>query len=247
MKRLFAFGCSFTRYRWPTWADIIAANQSYALYENWGFVGGGNLFIFNSIIECNLRHKFTKNDEVFVMWSTTHRMDLYNNHIWQLQGASIEQGKNYNDQRGYYIRDLALIAAIDQIISPIGCNFQMMSMVNLRDHKLATRGASGKVISGNSSEEDCDDVVELYSEVLNKIHPSMHEVVYNHDWKSRPQHAKKDFHPGPLLHLEYLDKIFGDDYISANTRMTIEEWNKTYPNGNLCDWTSPGAHAPKRF
>ena len=30
--RLFAFGCSLTRYHWPTWADILG--QSYYEFQN---------------------------------------------------------------------------------------------------------------------------------------------------------------------------------------------------------------------
>jgi hypothetical protein len=31
-KRLYTFGCSFTKYKWPTWADFIG-NQ-FEIYEN---------------------------------------------------------------------------------------------------------------------------------------------------------------------------------------------------------------------
>lgn len=250
MKRLFTFGCSFSKWKWPTWADILAKNQSYDLYENWGEPGGGNLFIFNSIIECNLRHKFTKDDTICVMWSTTHRVDVYNNHKWYLRGGIVDQARELNDERGYYIRDLALIDAIDRIMCSIGCNFQMMSMVNLHDHILSTKGSSGKVIQGKANESDCDDVSELYSELLNKIHPSIHGAVYNYDWSSRPCYWPGDDHPGPELHLEYLDKIFGNDYISSDTRMIVKEWIEMYrtrvdqPN---IDWAAPNAHYPVRF
>lgn len=243
-KRLFTFGCSFTKWQWPTWADILSKNQSYDLYENWGEPGAGNLFIFNSIIECNLRHKFTKDDTICVMWSTTHRVDVYNNHKWNLQGGLAEQGEYWNDQRGYYIRDLALIYAVDQIMSSIGCNFEMMSMTNWHNHVLSSKGL--KIIAGTTADTDCDDIIEFYSELLSKIHPSMHEVIYNHDWNSRPQYTNNDHHPGPELHLEYLIKIFGDDRISSDARMMINEW-KTPGLNTPQNWTLPGAHTPIRF
>ena len=41
MKRLITFGCSFTDYSWPTWADIIALDREVE-YENWAIGGGGN-------------------------------------------------------------------------------------------------------------------------------------------------------------------------------------------------------------
>ena len=31
--RLFTFGCSFTQYMWPTWADILSKNFNF--YESW--------------------------------------------------------------------------------------------------------------------------------------------------------------------------------------------------------------------
>lgn len=34
MTRLFTFGCSFTKFFWPTWADILG--QEFDYYENWG-------------------------------------------------------------------------------------------------------------------------------------------------------------------------------------------------------------------
>ena len=37
MTRLFTFGCSFTQYWWPTWADILGYQHDF--YENWGRCG----------------------------------------------------------------------------------------------------------------------------------------------------------------------------------------------------------------
>ena len=75
VRRLYTFGCSFTQYFWPTWADILG--QEFDYYENWGKLGGGNQFIFNSIIECSLRNKLTPNDTVAIMWTNVTREDRY--------------------------------------------------------------------------------------------------------------------------------------------------------------------------
>ena len=45
--RLFTFGCSMTKYYYPTWADILGKHWEY--FENWAEPGGGNQFIFNSL------------------------------------------------------------------------------------------------------------------------------------------------------------------------------------------------------
>ena len=77
-KRIFAFGCSFTSYLYPTWADIIykSMNPDVEFY-NLGKSGGGNLFISHRIVEANKKYEFTENDLVVVMWSTHARIDFY--------------------------------------------------------------------------------------------------------------------------------------------------------------------------
>lgn len=60
MNRLFTFGCSFTNYMWPTWADILAIE--FDSYRNWGRIGAGNHFIFYSLLECINRNEITADD-----------------------------------------------------------------------------------------------------------------------------------------------------------------------------------------
>jgi hypothetical protein len=67
MTRLFTFGCSFTNYRWSTWADCLAPEFDY--FENWGQSGAGNHYIFNSMMEADQRHQFDEGDTVIVCWT----------------------------------------------------------------------------------------------------------------------------------------------------------------------------------
>ena len=85
MKRLFTFGCSFTNYRWPTWADIVS--QDYDYYENWGQRGGGNKYIYFSLIECHQRNNITADDTVMIMWSSQAREDKFLDNKWYTPGA----------------------------------------------------------------------------------------------------------------------------------------------------------------
>ena len=71
MSRLFAFGCSFTNYRWSTWADCLA--PEFDNFENWGQSGAGNEFIFNSVMEADQRQQFGTGDTVIVCWTTSTR------------------------------------------------------------------------------------------------------------------------------------------------------------------------------
>ena len=78
--RLFTFGCSLTKYHYPTWADILGKHWQH--YENWGAPGGGNQFIFNSVIECDQRNQLNESDTVLILWSALSRHDCYQFGHW---------------------------------------------------------------------------------------------------------------------------------------------------------------------
>jgi len=67
-RRLFTFGCSFTNYKWKTWADIIGTQ--FEEFQNWGKSGSGNFFISSSLYECHSINKITKDDVVLIMFSS---------------------------------------------------------------------------------------------------------------------------------------------------------------------------------
>jgi len=78
-KRVFAFGCSFTEYQWPTWADFIGRtyhNKGYEYY-NFGNSGAGNYYILASLFAADTKYKFDKDDIILVMWSSWTRDDRY--------------------------------------------------------------------------------------------------------------------------------------------------------------------------
>ena len=61
IKRFFSFGCSFTRYAWTTWSDIIAEELKVPYY-NYGGAGAGNQYIFNTVMQADAFYKFDEND-----------------------------------------------------------------------------------------------------------------------------------------------------------------------------------------
>ena len=85
MSRLFAFGCSSTRYIWPTWADILGLE--YDEFYNWGQGGAGNHFIFYTLVEAIERHKITSSDSVYIMWSSIGREDRFIKGDWFTPGS----------------------------------------------------------------------------------------------------------------------------------------------------------------
>lgn len=182
MSRLFTFGCSFTQYRWPTWADILG--RQFAHFENWGRIGAGTQFIFNSLIECHLKNQLGPEDTVGIMWTNIAREDRYVNGEWLTPGSIYNQTdydenfvKKFADIRGYYIRDLATIHATKLLLDSIGCRYFFLSMIPILNES--------ELDSDNSTDE-IKDLLPYYQSTIDQIRPSVFETVFNKDWWSRP-------------------------------------------------------------
>jgi hypothetical protein len=248
LNRLFTFGCSFTQYwRWPTWADALGYDAD--LFENWGVCGAGNSLIFNSLIECIQRRRLTADDRVMIMWTSTSREDRYVKNRWLAQGnvywlagseLPLEYVSRFACERGYLIRDLALIAAAKMILDDIGCDFRFLSMVDLARSNFD----QGLGSNPDLGEEDTSDVIAVYQDVLSIIAPSIHDVVFNREWWS-PQGiadsydpSRRDFHPTPLQHLQYLDLVQPNIPISSGARAWMADCEHQARSGNL-PWAEP--------
>lgn len=68
-----------TNYCWLTWADILATHyaQKGLKTYNYGLSGTGNTHILSSLVRADLKHQFTPDDIIMVMWSSWSRLDLY--------------------------------------------------------------------------------------------------------------------------------------------------------------------------
>jgi len=230
-KRFFAFGCSFTNYLWPTWADIIAHNMPN--YENWGKGGAGNQFIFNSIIECNRRNNFNEDDLVVVMWTSCSREDRYVDNSW-LVAATENREKIYgkawakqfaNQGKGLMIRDFATIDATQQLLDSFKCDWVNLNGLPLirfdidRAEKDIKRGivtlneleqrwaTQQSVLSQNKDHWDeylaGKEVVELYKNIF----PNIKEPLFNHILKNKQRPNFDDMHPTPNESLDYINSV----------------------------------------
>lgn len=171
-SRLFTFGCSFTRYIWPTWADILGANFSY--YENWGQPSAGNTYIYHSVVECIATKKLNSDDTVIIMWTAADREDKYLDGKWINYGPlqhnhtkklSKQYIKDYYDLNGFLLRDLGLIIGIKNILENQKIPYEFLWM--------------------SPMDNDCNSnsyLLEIFKEQLGKIYPSMFELIYNNSW-----------------------------------------------------------------
>lgn len=97
-KRCFAFGCSFTKWRYPTWADFIG----YNFEEYYNFANGGinNQIIGMRFVEVDNLYNFTPNDMVLIGVTGLGRINLFLDHegdrgIWASGDPILDVTDNY--------------------------------------------------------------------------------------------------------------------------------------------------------
>jgi hypothetical protein len=224
MKRLFTFGCSFTNYRWSTWADCLAPEFEY--FENWGQAGAGNHYIFNSVMEADQRHEFSTGDTVIVCWTNVMREDRYIKDHWVTLGnimtTPIFTKEFVTDavcERGNLIRDLAFIKATHAMLtarSAVTCKFISMCPILQLDPWEQTQYQN-------------HDAVDVYANVLDSILPSF-TTVLGHEYWNTDRHKRfqypeggVDYHPTPNEHLTYLDTVLPGWVTKDETRVKIHE------------------------
>jgi len=239
-NRIFMSGCSFTHYRWPTWADIIAKEVGEEKCFNYGISGAGNLYITHSIIECDLIHKFTSNDLVMVMFTNFHREDRYiqSKGGWALSGNIYTQDVfddnylNYWDDDFAYMRDLMFIRLLRNYLQNKGIDYHFMSMVSIGDDM------HGDDNTSNYQKK----LLEYYKDDIAVVKPSIHQLIFDGDWKSRKPRSitpspnaihpiygvgwYEDNHAHPLEHLEYLQKLWPETKFQQSTLDYADYWHQ---------------------
>jgi len=148
MSQLFTFGCSYTRYHWPTWANIIG--EEFTELHNWGYRGLGNKAISERVAEAFVTHNINKDDVVIVQWSNVPRhdyirTDIVNNcrSVWKTNGnifnnhnKEIFDAKwisSFWDEKAYLINTLNQIVLTQQTLNSIGCRWYMLDIDYLKD------------------------------------------------------------------------------------------------------------------
>ena len=222
MSRLFTFGCSFTKYYWPTWADAIADN--FSEFQNWGRPGAGNLFISNSVAECNARNDINSTDTVIVMWSGFTRLDYYSDNGWCCVSSSEDFSADIQELitlRGRAIRDLGFIAQTKHMLDALGCTYYFTSMLDLNT-SLAPLGY--KEFHGKIDQDQTQDVLNVYKKYVDIFLPSAQQILYKNyqDWFSKPKpdgttSVRSDLHPWPSEHLEIATSLFPQFAVSDST------------------------------
>lgn len=212
-NRLFVFGCSFTHYSWPTWADLLAKEMEHAEYHNYGKSGSGNLLISNRVTQANCKFKFCETDLVIVMWSGAFREDRYIDDNWRTAGNIYTQThaydknfvKNYTDPEGFVIRDMSLIELTRSYLNNLPCTAIHTSMIELT-------GENAALMPDRSQEPISFEqkINDIYKTTLDGMLPSVTEIISStKTWHWTDSYGKPYYesHPTTMDYCNYLQAV----------------------------------------
>ena len=226
-KRLFAFGCSFAKYFWATWPEIIATDLNIELY-NYGNSGAGNIYISNSIAQADAMYDFNEYDLIIVSWTNVCREDRWRDQSWVTPGNiytqqtyDAEYVKTWADPTGYMIRDLGQIHLTRGLLKEKKCQFHMLQMCDILEH-------ADPLQAYNSNKNYCTlHLSKIYKDIFSSLHPSFLNVL----WQNNLQNSKNvqsydgnffDPHPTPQEHLTYCKQVFNEHEFKSSTLLEVD-------------------------
>lgn len=215
MGRLFTFGCSFTSYVWPTWADFVALN--FNEHQNWANAGAGNYYIASRLFECDSMNNFTQNDTILVMFSQFFRNDMIDkNSNWVNAGNLYNQTlyghdfvtKYWSDEHGYFMTWYN-VATVKNLLDSIGCKYKFMSAFDISSQKGPLEDTPKRMV-------EC-------SKRLQKILTIDNLMDFN---ENKPQYTftdEFDSHPTISTHLDWVKNQLPEFYFEDMNK-TAEMW-----------------------
>jgi len=215
-SRIFTFGCSFTRWYWPTWANIIGSVVEKNNFYNFSQPGAGNEYIFHQLTQANATYNIGKEDLVIICWTNFTREDRYLLDKWKTPGNIYTQKfypqswiEKYFDLKGALIKTSSFIAGSSHLLNDTGSEYHYTSIMPM--NKINHNDPLFSLL-------EYQEVFNTYNKYYNDIKISMVDYLYNsYPYCCNPAGAFiklddipdpfMDNHPTPTQHLKYVQDI----------------------------------------
>lgn len=204
--KIATIGCSFTNYTWPTYSDVLEA-------DNYGLSGIGNDRIWYILLHLYKTNQLELYDAIVVQWTSPYRFDYLTINGWTPNDGNISTSvKNVNiwkNIKDWYNESYELERTKNFVIAA-------KSLLKNSDIKSFHMSMTGEI----------DDLVDLPN--LKKNFPT------RYTFKKAPWTKKPfiDGHPTLLEHVEIAKKISSSLDIKLNKKIVKRclEFHKTLEN-----------------
>jgi len=216
-KRFVAIGCSFTQWRWPTWADIIANELDDNVdYINLGAQGAGNDYILTNFSQAKNYYNLGEEDLVGIMWTSFYRHSSYRGehrdaYPWNCPGNIYTQDSipldvvntHLDTPRGFAIKSLSYVHAVMEMLSNGKHDSFAMWGVHPNSQAAYTPKDVWSWYDVQTFYRGLDEYIlpDLLGYGFNNCFPEGH-VYYNNDGSRH-----HDYHPTTNHYCQYLKKI----------------------------------------
>lgn len=211
-KRVFALGCSLTRYVYPTWADILGVHYESAEYINLAKPGAGNPLVMSRISQAHRYFNFDENDLIVIMYPSFTREDRFIKTEWFCNGniftsTSFDRDfiKKFGDITHYTIRDLSIIDLIRNFLKTLNSDvLELMSVDHQGLEPMELAFDENETRNHNMLKERYQDLFQGfpvdYTTWLYSIQTSHNSFGVKYD-------NRIDSHPKPIIALQYLQML----------------------------------------
>lgn len=194
-RHIWCFGCSFTSYDWPTWADLLAEHYPVTVTAGSGW---GNYRIFRELWYLNSTGRIQSNDLVMICWTSVCREDRWWRGAWH-SGGNIWSNSHYDDHfvrhyadpQHYIMRDEVLIGCTNLALDSV-CDHTQFSMAPMT---LENQYLDRHIPYGFPARSD-------------QLFPSIHSNFYDVLWGGKIPTDRSDAHPTTEEHREFLNRVF---------------------------------------
>jgi len=231
-RRLFVFGCSYTSYAYPTWADYIGVN--FDKYYNYGAGGSSNTYIMNKLVEANEKHVFDSNtDEVIVMITGFGRFSyMPENSTW------VSHGDLYSNVAT--TKNPILEFFLKNMWSEEWAVYQSWIATKIMKNLLVSKNIKHKFLMGIDNSAYRDGTVYL-SEAANKLINEIYEIIAhkksldewklesteNQDTPTWKEENRRDGHPSYISHYKYTKEHFSE-FMTSKSQELKEFWDANF-------------------
>ena len=231
-KRFFAFGCSYTRYDYATWADLIG--RQFEEYYNFGTSGCSNTHIMNKVIEADNNYKFDPSTDLVIIMLTGFGRFTYlpwGSSNWVAKGDLYSYNAVTNDP--------VTANFTDNMWSDNWAVYQTWVNVKAIKNLLDTKHIDYRIVMGIDNSGYIDGTARVDDFMKDKAHEiyNMMDVKRSLDqWKKDGNHidspywqdvARVDGHPSTRVHMRYLQDHF-PELVDANMEKFVSKWEENF-------------------
>tara|TARA_R110000868_G_scaffold4012_27_gene24567 strand:- start:2825 stop:3619 length:795 start_codon:yes stop_codon:yes gene_type:complete len=216
MGRLFTFGCSFTKYIYPTWADFIGTQ--FDIHQNWGKLGAGNFFIYSQLLECNQLNNINKDDTVLIMLSSYIRFDLIDRKSNFVNSGNMYNQKffdedfvynKWSEEYGFY-STWAYVNSIINFLKSVGCKYKILNAFDI------TKREGDTYAFDDFSKPRFKNCLEYLKTVCHEVDLYSYSKQKNENgiphYKFKEDGDFEDYHPTISMHHDFVKEYLTEFY-----------------------------------